>query len=46
MEISGDLHALAALPPRKLGWMGPKACLDAIGEIKPSYSRQEKNPGA
>jgi hypothetical protein len=46
MEISGKLHALASLPPRKLGWMDPEACLDATEKRNPSYSCQEKNPGS
>jgi hypothetical protein len=38
MEVSGKLHALAALPPGKkvlsthwiAGWVGPKAGLDTV----------------
>jgi hypothetical protein len=38
MEVSGQLHASAALPPRKEplipiwigGWVGPRAVLDAV----------------
>jgi len=30
MEVSGHLHALAALPPKTEGWVGPRAILDAL----------------
>jgi hypothetical protein len=37
MEVSGQLHALAVLPPGKIplyllvgGWVGPRAVLDAV----------------
>jgi hypothetical protein len=43
MEVSGQLHAPAALPPVERatrshwigGWVGPRACLDAV-----DYSRE------
>jgi hypothetical protein len=42
MEVSSQLHAPAALPPGKSptgthwigGWVGPTACLDAMGNRK------------
>jgi hypothetical protein len=42
MEVSGQLHALAALPPRERapctcwigGWMGPRAVLDVVVKRK------------
>jgi hypothetical protein len=51
MEVSGQLHAPAALPPREGapgtrwigGWVGPRAVLDAVVKIIPS-SRRESNP--
>jgi hypothetical protein len=46
MEVSGQLHALAALPPGKEfpcihgtgGWVGPRAVLDVVAKRKnPSF---------
>jgi len=41
MEVSGQLHAPAALPPEKIpgahwieGWMDPRAGLDAAVKMK------------
>jgi len=41
MEVSGQFHALAALPPGKApgthwigGWMGPRASQDAVVKRK------------
>jgi hypothetical protein len=42
MEVSGQLHALAALPPRETapdthwigGWVGPRAVLDVVVKRK------------
>jgi hypothetical protein len=37
MEVSGQLHAPTALPPRKEspeGWVGPRAGLDDVEERK------------
>jgi hypothetical protein len=53
MEVSGQLYALAALPPGGkapsthfiLGWAGPRAGLDAVKYIKISCPCWESNPG-
>jgi hypothetical protein len=51
MEVSGQLHAPAALPPRERapgthwigGWVGPRAVLDAVVKRKiPSPGRESK----
>jgi hypothetical protein len=49
MEVSSELHALAALPPGKNhgthrigGWIGPRAGLDTL-EKRMSYSCQNLN---
>jgi hypothetical protein len=54
MEVSGQLHTLAALPPGKEspipslpwigGWMGPRAGLDAVSERKILSLHRESNP--
>jgi hypothetical protein len=53
MEVGGQLHAPAALPPRKeppipirqeAGW-APEAGLDAVEQRKICCSCQELNPG-
>jgi hypothetical protein len=48
MEVSGQLHALAALPPGKEapvgGWVGPSAGLDDVEKRKILHCR-ESNPG-
>jgi hypothetical protein len=52
MEVSGQLHASAALPPREIapgthwigGWVGPRAGLDAVVKRKISSPRRESNP--
>jgi hypothetical protein len=52
MEVSGQLYALAALPPRKRapgtywigGWVGPRAGLDAVSKRKIPSLRRESNP--
>jgi hypothetical protein len=44
MEMSGQLHASAALPPEKHcigGWVGPRAGLDVMGKIKISCPYRE-----
>jgi len=45
MEVSGQLHATAALPPGKQprthrteGWVGPRPGLDAVTKRKKSLS--------
>jgi hypothetical protein len=51
MEVSGQLHASAALPPWKEppgthwigGWVGPRAVLDAMVKRKIPSSRRESN---
>jgi hypothetical protein len=41
MEVSGQLHAPAALPPEKEGWVGSRAVLDAVVKRKiPSLCRE------
>jgi hypothetical protein len=51
MEVSGQLHALAALPQREVpgthwigGWVGPKAVLDAMVKRKIPSPRLESSP--
>jgi hypothetical protein len=52
MEVSGQLHAPAALPPGKEppgthwigGWVGPGAVLDAVVKRKIPSPRRETNP--
>jgi hypothetical protein len=51
MEVSGQLHAPAALPRRKNpgtywigGWVGPRASLDAVAKRKIPSPRRESNP--
>jgi hypothetical protein len=52
MEVSGQLQALAALPPRERapdihwigGWVGPRAVLDAVVKRKIPSPRRKSNP--
>jgi hypothetical protein len=52
MEVSGQLHAPAALPPGKEppgthcigGWVGPRTVLDTVVKIKIPSPRRESNP--
>jgi hypothetical protein len=52
MEVSGQLHAPAALPPRERatdthwtgGWVGPRAVLDAVVKRKIPSPHRESNP--
>jgi hypothetical protein len=51
MEVSGQLHALAALPPGKDpgthwigGWVGPRAVLDPVVKRKIPNPSRESNP--
>jgi hypothetical protein len=51
MEVSGQLHAPAALPPGKEtrvpiggGWIGSRAVLDAVVKRKIPSPRRESNP--
>jgi hypothetical protein len=52
MEVSGQLHTTAALPPRERapgthwigGWVVPRAVLDAVVNRKIPSSRRESNP--
>jgi hypothetical protein len=51
MEVSGQLHAPAALPPRKAtgthwirGWVCPRAVLDAGVKRKIPSPLRESNP--
>jgi hypothetical protein len=52
MEVSGQLHAPAASPPKERapdthwigGWVGPRAVLDAVLKGKIPSPRQESNP--
>jgi hypothetical protein len=51
MEMSGQLHAPAALHPGKEsgtpwigGWVGPRAVLDAVVKRKIPNLRRESNP--
>jgi hypothetical protein len=43
MEVSGQLHALAALPPGKKPLVGPRAILDAVMKRKIPSPCQESN---
>jgi hypothetical protein len=52
MEVSGQLHTTAALPPEKEslfprwigGWVDTKALLDAVVKRKIPSTRRESNP--
>jgi hypothetical protein len=52
MEVSGQLHAPAALPPRERdpgthwigGWVGPRAVLDTVVTREIPSPRRESNP--
>jgi hypothetical protein len=51
MEVSGQLHAPAALPPEKApgthwigGWVGPRAVLEAVVKRKIPSPRRKSNP--
>jgi hypothetical protein len=50
MEVSGQLHAPAALPPGEEGthwiggWVGPRAVLDAVVKRKNPSPPRESNP--
>jgi hypothetical protein len=52
MEVSGQLHASAALPPGERapdthwieGWLGPRAVLDAVVKRTILSPRRESNP--
>jgi hypothetical protein len=52
MEVSGQLHTPAALPPRERapdthligGWVGSRAVLDAVVKRKIPSPRPESNP--
>jgi hypothetical protein len=52
MEVSDQLHAPAALPPRERaadthwigGWVGPRAVLDPVVKRKIPSPRRESNP--
>jgi hypothetical protein len=51
MEVSGQLHAPAALPQGKIhgthwirGWLGPRAVLDAVVKRKIPSPRRESKP--
>jgi hypothetical protein len=52
MEVSGQLHAPAALLPRKEppathwigGWVGPRAVLDVVVKRKIPSPHRESNP--
>jgi hypothetical protein len=52
MEVSGQLHTPATLPPGKEppgthwigGWVGPRAVLDAVVKRKIPSPRRESNP--
>jgi hypothetical protein len=54
MEVSGQLHAPATLPPEKEppdtqwigGWVGPRAVLDAVFKRKIPSPRRESNPSS
>jgi hypothetical protein len=50
MEVSGQLHASAALPPGKAtgthwigGWVGPRAGLDAVVGLNKSYKHRKEH---
>jgi hypothetical protein len=51
MEVGGQLHSPAALPPGKEpmahwigGWVGPRAVLDMVVKRKIPSPRRESNP--
>jgi hypothetical protein len=52
MQVSGQRHASAALPPGKEplvpieegGWVGPRAVLDTVVKRKIPSPRRESNP--
>jgi hypothetical protein len=52
MEVSGQLHAPAALPPKEKdpgtqwmrGWMGPRVSLDAVRERRISCIYRNRTP--
>jgi hypothetical protein len=44
MEVSGQLHAPAALPPGIGGWVGPRAGLDAVLKRKIPSPCRKSNP--
>jgi hypothetical protein len=52
MEVSGQLHVMAALPPGKErlvsitigGWVGPRAGMDAVVKRKISSLYRNSNP--
>jgi hypothetical protein len=52
MEVSGQLHAPATLPPGERapgtywlgGWVGPRAVLDTVVKRKIPSPRRESNP--
>jgi hypothetical protein len=52
LEVSGQLHSPAALPPRERapdtqwigGWVGPRAVLDTVVKRKIPSPRWESNP--
>jgi hypothetical protein len=52
MEVIGQLHAPAALPPKErdprthwiAGWVGPRAGLDAVVKRKLPSPCQDSNP--
>jgi hypothetical protein len=52
MEMSGQLHAVAYLPPRKRdprsthwigGWVSPRADLDAVAKRKNPFTALSRN---
>jgi hypothetical protein len=45
MEVSGQLHAPAALPPGTGVWVGPRASLNAAEKRQISCPCRESNPG-
>jgi hypothetical protein len=53
MEVSGQIHALAALPPGKRGpdthwtggWVGPRAGLDNVEKMKTLHRREAITDG-
>jgi hypothetical protein len=49
MEVSGQFHSPADLPPGKItywieGWVGPRAVLDAVVKRKIPSPRRESKP--